>query len=281
MKIKTLLLAAIAILAISCSKDDNDDATIIIPISTISAEEFATLTPETIPDYDTWTITGDVTMTPEELGTMMSGIDEALGEREISLVFEDEEDMSFFESEKPTSGWPISRLNDNIVSISAENVESLNDWVFACCNSVRTFDFPNLKQSFSSSFYYCLGITNVSFPSLNIVNGTFFRCFNLEYADLPEVMYIGLWSFAWNYELSTLKLTTPNTITFQDCAFQNFTNIENCTLYLHYNNSYLVGTDNLINIPSSAEDDSEGITFGEVIFVNSSGAVTNEYGYVL
>ncbi|MFI3292959.1 MAG: leucine-rich repeat protein [Rikenellaceae bacterium] len=278
MKTNIFLLMAIALMTISCSKDDGNSGGGEQKTPTISAEEFASLTPETLPDYDTWTITGDVTITSEELGTMMSEIDEALGDREISLVFADETDLSFFESDKPSSGWPITRLNDNIVSISAENVTILNDWVFACCHSVKSFDLPNLQSSPSSSFYYCLGITSMTLPSLTYLKGTFFQCRNLEYVDLPVATYIGQWTFAWNYALTTLKLTSPDIITFYSSAFDNFANIENCTLYLHYNNSYLEDTSALMNTPTDSE---EQITFREIIYVNSDGEVTDKNGNVL
>ncbi|MFI3292958.1 MAG: leucine-rich repeat protein [Rikenellaceae bacterium] len=265
--------------AISCSNDDdtNNNEQQQESGQSFTAEEFATLTPETLPDYDTWSVTGDVTMTQTQFETMMSGIEEALGDREITLIFEDETSLDFMVPYTFSDGMPVTLLLDNFVSLSAPKVTSLDDYTFACCYYIKSFDLPEVTSMGELAFYRCYSLVSFNMPKVkNLSHFGFLQPASLVIAEFPSVTSIeGEYIFRYATNLIILKLTSPDEITIESSlALYQCTNIANCTLYLHHNNSVLATSDKLKNLY-------DGSTFGRVIYVNDDGDVTDADGNVL
>ncbi|MFI3282653.1 MAG: leucine-rich repeat protein [Rikenellaceae bacterium] len=302
MKTRFLLWAAIALMAISCSEsEDNvggDEGGEVPPteegIYSMTADEFVALTASSIPDEDTWVITGNIVMEAADFSTMMLDIDETLGDREISLIFEEETSLGFMTS-TVVDGSPVPALLDNFVSITAEDV-TFSVWAnWGGCTWLKEVNFPSLETLTYGEFFNCDALTSLSLPMASAATiymcGT---CSNLETVELPTAIRVWQYAFAGCSSLTTLKLTSPYPITLDDGAFDSTSAfIQKCTLYLHYANSDLADSENLkdnyeYTYVTEGEDGEEvtgtlvtGYTFGKIVFVDSEGNKTDKDGNIL
>lgn len=118
-------------------------------------------------------------------------------------------------------------LNGNEISelIIPQTVESINEWTFSNCSSLKCVKMhPQVKQVLEGAFYRCCELSNVVIDGeLNIIGKyAFYQCENLESISMPHsITRIGTEAFNGCKKLSSITipngLSVINELTFSNC----------------------------------------------------------------
>lgn len=205
-------------------------------ISTMTAEEFMSLTSSTIPAIaNQWHISEQVTFSAEEFGSMLSGIDSALGSREITLIFTETTDIGFMATPNGISG--SSNFIDNIKELYApEATSTLLSGHFCKSSYLEVISLPKIEAATEYAFAACTSIRTL---------------------DLSSVTSIGAACFVASDTINYLYLTSSSSISYEGSSFINFNGSPTANLYLHYNNSSMASGTTAF-----------GLTWKAIVFVN-------------
>ncbi|MFI3316170.1 MAG: fimbrillin family protein [Rikenellaceae bacterium] len=234
------------------NKDEETELPSTLYACELTAEEFMSLTPSTIPAVaNEWCISGQITFSAEEFGSMLSGIDSALGDREIELSFTETTDIGFMASYVDSGGITYTtRFIDNIKEVEAlEATSELQASHFHFCSSLETIVLYKVPKINSHAFSNCCNLTALYLPSVTEIDGS--SCFALD------------------SNLQMLFFASPDPITIGSNVFNSFTShSENCSLYLHYKNSDMVSDQNSWG----------GTTWMVIYFVDDNGEFVDASG---
>lgn len=237
--------------------DDSEDDPTDLPTTKLdnylTAESFMALTEDTLPtSSDSWYISGEITFSASSFGSMLSGIDAALGSRSISLTFLDATNIDFMATESNSGGInPTARFIDNISEVYAPQATTLQEYHFYGCNTLNVISLPKVEAVVSCAFGSCLSLHTLILPSVTAIEG--YDCF-------------GSLGFLCSVDI---YMTSPNPITLEEKVFYSFTSYsKNCRLYLHYNNSALATDEAAFGMT----------TWSEIVFVDDLGQIVDASG---
>jgi hypothetical protein len=110
----------------------------------------------------------------------------------------------------------------NLESVRGENVETIGDYAFSGCTSLKTVDLPKAIEIGNGAFNGCTSLETVDFPeAIEIGNSAFKGCTSLETVNLPEAIEIGLYAFSGCTSLKTVDLPEATEIwqyAFAECT---------------------------------------------------------------
>lgn len=132
------------------------------------------------------------------------------------------------------------------LTLDDENVTTLGQEVFTICQSIPSFNFPNLISAGELCFNTCQSITSIDFPNLiNAGIAAFNSCTSLTTVNLPSLISLGDDALGGCDALETVNLpscTTLGSTTGNDYVFNSITG---CTITLTIKASLM--TNNLGN----------------------------------
>ncbi|WNY25679.1 leucine-rich repeat domain-containing protein [Methanolapillus millepedarum] len=117
----------------------------------------------------------------------------------------------------------------NLTSINLPNATTLGTWSFSKCSNLTSIDFPNITTIGNWSFSFCPNLISINFPNaITVEKDAFVNCSNLTSISLPNATTFEDDAFANCSNLTSISL--PKAETFGNRAFQNCSNLTSISL---------------------------------------------------
>ena len=159
--------------------------------------------------------------------------------------------------------------------INGENVISIGEDAFYCCDSLTSVEIPNSVTSIGdSAFSCCYNLKNITIGDsvTSIGNNAFEYCYSLTSVEIPNsVTSIGSDAFEYCYSLVEIVNKSPNITISKSSAlavFNNydeyinmFTNIDGYIVYINGDKQILVnyiGSETKLTIPNGITEINQG-----------------------
>lgn len=123
-------------------------------------------------------------------------------------------------------GKSVFYKGNNLKSIDAPLVQSVEEYTCYQCGSLQEIDFSQITSVGAYAFYKCTSLREIDFPKATSVAGnTFNGCSSVNNVNLPSLINVSSGSYAFRDMTSLKSIKLPSLQTLGSYDFQGCTNL--------------------------------------------------------